>query len=153
SIIHDSGNAERLVESLSVDKLDEALKLSAMQYDMIGIVTNTLEDAGLQGLEDVWRHCFAYRQRLADAVLDAAKKYGLEKYGLRSVIHMIGSTNREQTLSQLAAALSGWGVVYGHTHEPHVSKHKTIDPISGEERTVLLGNCGSFRRKSLPPTW
>jgi glycosyltransferase involved in cell wall biosynthesis/UDP-2,3-diacylglucosamine pyrophosphatase LpxH len=153
AIIRDSGNAQRLIQALSVDHLDEALKMSALQYDMIGIVTNTLEDAGLQGLEDVWRHCFAYRRRLADGLLGAAEKYGLEKYGLRSVIHMIGSTNREHTLSRLAAALSGWGLVYGHTHEPHVSKHKTVDPYSGEERTVLLGNCGSFRRKSIPPTW
>jgi glycosyltransferase involved in cell wall biosynthesis/UDP-2,3-diacylglucosamine pyrophosphatase LpxH len=153
AIIREAGDAQRLIEALSVENLDESLKLSALQYDMIGILTGTLEEVGLQGLEDVWRHCFAYRRRLADGLLGAAEKYRLEKYGLRSVIHMIGSTNREQTLSQLAAALSGWGLVYGHTHEPHVSKHKTIDPYSGEERTVLLGNCGSFRRKSIPPTW
>jgi glycosyltransferase involved in cell wall biosynthesis/UDP-2,3-diacylglucosamine pyrophosphatase LpxH len=152
-IIRDSESAERLIEALSVANLDQALKIAAVQYDLIGILTGTLEEAGLQGLEDVWRHGFAYRRRLADRLLGAAEKYRLEKYGLRSIIHMIGSTNREQTLSQLAAALSGWGLVYGHTHEPHVSKHKTIDPYSGEERTVLLGNCGSFRRKSIPPTW
>ena len=72
---------------------------------------------------------------------------------IRAVVHMIGSSDREEVLSQLCAALGGWGLVYGHTHEPHVSRQRVIDPLTGEPRTVLLGNCGSFRRKSVPPTW
>ncbi|HVS38091.1 MAG TPA: hypothetical protein VMS17_21210 [Gemmataceae bacterium] len=66
---------------------------------------------------------------------------------------MIGSSDREQALAQLCAALDGWGLVYGHTHEPHVAKRQVLHLRTGEERTVLLGNCGSFRRKNIPPTW
>ena len=112
-----------------------------------------LEDVGLNGLEDAWRSGLPVRRWLADRLMELARKRGLDDHVIRAVIHMIGSSDREEVLSQLCGALGGWGLVYGHTHEPHVSRHRVIDPLTGEPRTVLLGNCGSFQRKSIPPTW
>src|SRR5262249_21603052 len=88
-----------------------------------------------------------------DRLMDVARSRDLEDHGVKTVIHMIGASDREQVLSQLCAALGGWGLVYGHTHEPHVTKQRVVDPLTGKERTVLLGNSGSFRRKTVPPTW
>jgi hypothetical protein len=136
-----------------VDRLNEWLKMNAMQYDAVGIVVNFLESGGINGLEDVWRHCHDTRRWLADRLMEMARVHSLEDRGAKTLIHMIGSSDREQVLAQICAALGGWGIVYGHTHEPQVIKRQVTDPLTGEERTVLLGNCGSFRRKSVPPTW
>ena len=144
---------EELIDALSVESLKEALKLSALQYDLVGIVADFLERGGLQGLEDVWRHSYAGRRWIADRLMDVARNRSLHDRGMKAVIHMIGSSDREHVLSQLCAGLGGWGLVYGHTHEPHVTKRRVVDARSGETRAVLLGNCGSFRRKSVPPTW
>ncbi len=153
SILKAARSREELLDALSVDRLQESLKLSAVQYDLVGIVANFLEEGGLEGLEDVWRHSYQGRRWLADRLMDVVRNRALEDRGVKAVIHMIGSSDREQVLSQLCAALGGWGLVYGHTHEPHVTKRQVEDPLSGERRTVLLGNCGSFCRKSVPPTW
>ncbi len=153
NVLKQARSCEELIDALSVDRLKELLKLSAVQYDVVGIVTNVLEAGGLQGLEDVWRHGHEARRWLADRLMDVARNRSLDDRGVKALIHMIGSSDREQVLSQLCAALGGWGLVYGHTHEPHVTKRHAADPRTGEKRTVLLGNCGSFRRKSVPPTW
>jgi glycosyltransferase involved in cell wall biosynthesis/UDP-2,3-diacylglucosamine pyrophosphatase LpxH len=142
-----------LIDALSVDRLREALKLSALRYDVVGAVTDFLERGGLQGLEDVWRHSYEGRRWIADRLMEAARNRSIDDHGVRALIQMIGSSAREQVLSQLCSALGGWGLVYGHTHEPHVTKRQVADRASGAERAVLLGNCGSFRRKSIPPTW
>ncbi len=144
---------EELVDALSVDRLENTLKQFALQYDMVGVVTDLLESGGLQGLEDAWRHSFAARRWLADRLMEVARNRSLDDHAVKALIHMIGSSDREQVLCQLCAALGGWGLVYGHTHEPHVTKQQVVDPLTGESRIVLLGNCGSFRRKTVPPTW
>ena len=145
--------SEELLRALSVDRLQQPLRVSALKYDLVGIVTNCARGRGAQRA----------RGRLALGAAGAAlaggpahgtgAQRGLDDHVIRAVIHMIGSSDREEVLSQLCGALGGWGLVYGHTHEPHVSRHRVIDPLTGEPRTVLLGNCGSFQRKSLPPTW
>ena len=152
-IMHAARSREELIAALSVDELEEALKIFAFRYDAVGIVTEVVEGAGLQGLEDAWRRSLAPRRWLADRLMELARGRSLDDRGVKALIHMIGSRDREQTLGQLCAALGSWGLVYGHTHEPHVTRQRVVDPITGEGRTVLLGNCGSFRRKTVPPTW
>jgi glycosyltransferase involved in cell wall biosynthesis/UDP-2,3-diacylglucosamine pyrophosphatase LpxH len=144
---------EELIDALSVDRLKDTLKLSAFQYDLVGVVTKYLEEAGLQGLEDAWRRSYDGRRWLADRLMELARERSLDDHTVKTLIHMIGSSDREHVLAQLCAALGGWGIVSGHTHEPHVTKHRVADPVTGQQRTVLLGNCGSFRRKTVPPTW
>jgi glycosyltransferase involved in cell wall biosynthesis/UDP-2,3-diacylglucosamine pyrophosphatase LpxH len=144
---------EELIDALAVDRLKEALRISALRYDVVGVVTNVMENAGLEGLEDAWRHSFAVRRWLANWLMELPRRRDGFGFGVQALIHMLGSSDREQVLGQLCNALGGWALVYGHTHEPHVSKHEVVDPPSGERRTVLLGNCGSFCRKSIPPTW
>jgi glycosyltransferase involved in cell wall biosynthesis/UDP-2,3-diacylglucosamine pyrophosphatase LpxH len=144
---------EELIQALSVDRLKEALKLSALRYDVVGVFADLLERAGLQGLEDAWRHSYEGRRWLADQLAESARNRCLHDGAVTALTHMIGSSDREQVLAELCSALGGWGLVYGHTHEPHVTRRRVVDPASGDERTVLLGNCGSFRRKTLPPTW
>ena len=56
-------------------------------------------------------------------------------------------------LAQLGVALEGWALVYGHTHEPGLAVLEATAPHSQESRAILVGNSGSFRRKSIPPTW
>jgi UDP-2,3-diacylglucosamine pyrophosphatase LpxH len=142
-----------LITALSVERLQEPLRVSAFKYDVVGVVTSCVEDAGFDGLEEAWRGGLHARRWLADRLMELVRKRGLDDSLVRAVVHMIGSSDREEVLSQLCAALGGWGLVYGHTHEPHVSRQRVIDPLTGKPRTVLLGNCGSFRRKSVPPTW
>jgi UDP-2,3-diacylglucosamine pyrophosphatase LpxH len=144
---------DELISALSVDRLQEPLRVSALKYDVVGIVATSLEDAGLDGLEEAWRGGLHARRWLADRLMELVRKRGLDDSLIRAVVHMIGSSDREEVLSQLGAALGGWGLVYGHTHEPHVGRQRVIDPLTGKWRTVLLGNCGSFGRKSVPPTW
>ena len=153
AVLKAAGSAEELFDALSVERLKESLKLSALQYDAVGIVANFLEEGGLQGLEDVWRHAYGVRRWVADRLMDVVRNRSLDDHAVKAVVHMIGSSDREQVLGQLGAALGGWGLVYGHTHEPHVTRQQAVDPLTGERRTVLLANCGSFRRKSVPPTW
>jgi glycosyltransferase involved in cell wall biosynthesis/predicted phosphodiesterase len=152
-IIRAARSREALVEALSIGQCDEALKVFAFRYDAVGVVADIVERAGLQDLEDAWRSSLEPRRWLADRLIETARYYALDDCGVKAVVHMIGSSDREYVLSQLCAALGTWGLVYGHTHEPHISKHQVKDPLSGKICTVLLGNCGSFRRKSLPPTW
>jgi glycosyltransferase involved in cell wall biosynthesis/UDP-2,3-diacylglucosamine pyrophosphatase LpxH len=144
---------DELIDALSADRLEAALELFALQYDAVGVASDLVEGAGLRGLEDAWRHSLGARRWLADRLMEAARDRSLDDRGVKALVHMIGSSDREQVLGQLCAALGGWGLVYGHTHEPHVTKLRVVDPLSGGGRTVLLGNCGSFRRKSVPPTW
>jgi glycosyltransferase involved in cell wall biosynthesis/UDP-2,3-diacylglucosamine pyrophosphatase LpxH len=153
SLLKEIRSRDELIDALSVDRLKDRLELTAVQYDLVGLVTHVFEDAGLHGLEDVWRHSYDARRVLADALMKAARSRALDDHGVKALIHMIGATDREQVLSQLCAALGGWGLVYGHTHEPHVTKRQIVDPLTGEERTILLGNSGSFCRKTVPPTW
>ena len=153
SVLQAGRSRDELIGALSVDRLKEALKLSALRYDLVDVVTNALEAAGLRGLEELWRHGYSLRRWLADRLLKWARKQSFDDTGVKAVTHMIGSSDREEVLSQLCVGLGGWGLVYGHTHEPHVTKQEIVDPLSGKQRTLLLGNSGSFRRKSIPPTW
>jgi glycosyltransferase involved in cell wall biosynthesis len=152
-LIARSRDRDELVRALSVDRLQEPLRASAFKYDLVGLIANSLEDAGLNGLEDAWRAGLHVRRWLADQLMEAARQRGFDDHMIRAVIQMIGSSDREEVLSRLGAALGGWGLVYGHTHEPHVSRRRVIDPLTGKPRTILLGNCGSFCRRSIPPTW
>ena len=135
SLLQSVRSREELIESLSVDRLENTLKQFALQYDMVGVVTDLLESGGLQGLEDAWRHSFAVRRGLAERLMELARKRSLDDHAVKALIHMIGSSDREQVLSQLCAALGGWGLVYGHTHEPHVTKQQVINP-SRENRVL-----------------
>lgn len=144
---------KELIESLSIDRLEATLKQFALQYDMVGVVTSFLENGGLEGLEDAWRQSFSGRRWIADQLMEVARNRALDDHAVKALIHMIGSSDREHVLGQLCARLGGWGLVYGHTHEPHVTKQQVVDPLTGQSRMVLLGNSGSFRRKTVPPTW
>jgi glycosyltransferase involved in cell wall biosynthesis/UDP-2,3-diacylglucosamine pyrophosphatase LpxH len=142
-----------ITAALSVDRLHDRLKQSALEYDLSGVVEDWLEQAGLDGLEDWWRHILPHRQRFADALLNAAHRRGLDTSAVNTLSHMIGSQSREQVLARLCMALGGWGLVYGHTHDPHLVVIHVSDPNGTGTRPVLVGNSGSMRRKSIPPTW
>jgi UDP-2,3-diacylglucosamine pyrophosphatase LpxH len=142
-----------VIAALSVDRLHARLKQSALEYDLTGVMEDWLEKAGLDGLEDWWRHILPYRQRFADTLLGAALKRGIDTTTVNTLIHMIGSRSREQVLARLCIALGGWGLVYGHTHDPHLTVIHVPDPQGKGARPVLLGNAGSMRRKRIPPTW
>jgi glycosyltransferase involved in cell wall biosynthesis/UDP-2,3-diacylglucosamine pyrophosphatase LpxH len=141
-----------ITAALAVDRLHARLKQSAFEYDLTGVAQHWAEQAGLDGLEDWWRHILPQRRRLADTVLGVAVQRGLDYRALDALGHMAGSQNREQVLARLCTALGGWGLVYGHTHDPHLT---VIDVLQadGGSRPVLVGNAGSMRRKRLPPTW
>ena len=136
-----------------MDRLHARLKQSALEYDLTGIVEDWLQQAGLDGLEDWWRHILPFRQRFADALLNAAHKRGIDTSAVNALSHMIGSQNREAVLGRLCAALGGWGLVFGHTHDPHLSIIHVPNPNGNGTRPVLIGNSGSMRRKRIPPTW
>lgn len=144
---------EEILAALSVRSLASRLKQTALEYDITGVFQNWLEKAGLDGLEDLWRNIFPYRQRFVDAILGEAHRRQIDTKAIGAIVQMVGSNSREKTLSQLCAAMGGHSLVYGHTHEPHLTVMRAWDPVGGVERDVLLGNSGSMRRRRLPPTW
>lgn len=152
-ILRECRTPAEITAALSVERLHARLKQSAFEYDLTGVAQWWMEQAGLDGLEDWWRHILPHRRRLADALLTAASQRGMETGPVHALSHMIGSQNREQVLARLCAALGGWGLVYGHTHDPHLTVMHVPDPHGSGTRPVLLGNAGSMRRKRLPPTW
>jgi UDP-2,3-diacylglucosamine pyrophosphatase LpxH len=152
-ILRDCRTPAEITAALSGGRLHARLKQSAFEYDLTGVAQWWMEQAGLDGLEDWWRHILPHRRRLADALLAAAGQRGMETGAVHALSHMIGSQNREQVLARLSAALGGWGRVYGHTHDPHLTVMHVPDPNGTGTRAVLLGNAGSMRRKRLPPTW
>ena len=64
---------DELVRALSVERLQEPLRFSAFKYDVVGIVANCLEDAGLDGLEDTWRGGLHARRWLADRLMELVR--------------------------------------------------------------------------------
>lgn len=152
-ILRECRTPAEITAALSVDRLHARLKQSAFEYDLTGVAQWWMEQAGLDGLEDWWRHVLPHRRRLADALLAAAGERGVRTGAVHALSHMIGSQNREQVLARLCSALGGWGLVYGHTHDPHLTVMQVPDPHGTGTRAVLLGNAGSMRRKRLPPTW
>jgi glycosyltransferase involved in cell wall biosynthesis/UDP-2,3-diacylglucosamine pyrophosphatase LpxH len=152
-ILRECKTVPEITEALSVDRLHERLKQSAFEYDLTGVLQDWLEKAGLDGLEDWWRHILPHRQRLVDTLLSVAHKRGIDTRAVDALIHMIGSKSREQVLARLCTALGGWGLVYGHTHDPHLVVINVPEAHGSGTRSVLLGNSGSMRRKRIPPTW
>lgn len=152
-ILRDCRTPADIIAALAVDRLHARLKQSAFEYDLTGVAQGWMEQAGLDGLEDWWRHVLPHRRRLADALLSAAEQRGVDAGPVHALGHMIGSQNREQVLARLCASLGGWGLVYGHTHDPHLTVMHVPDPNGSGTRPVLLGNAGSMRRRRLPPTW
>jgi UDP-2,3-diacylglucosamine pyrophosphatase LpxH len=152
-ILRECKTVPEITAALSVDRLHARLKQSAFEYDLTGVVEDWLEKAGLDGLEDWWRHILPHRQRFVDTLLNVALARGIDTRGVNTLIHMIGSKSREQVLARLCTALGGWGLVYGHTHDPHLAVINVPDAQGGGTRAVLLGNSGSMRRKRIPPTW
>jgi glycosyltransferase involved in cell wall biosynthesis/predicted phosphodiesterase len=144
---------EELVNRLSIESLKPALRLSALRYDLVTSLTNLIEQVGLEGLEEGWRSSLKARRKLASWL---SQQPGIQRHnerGMQALLHMIGSSDRERILGELCHRLGGWGLVYGHTHEPHLTLQSLVDPRTGQRWTVLLGNSGSFCRKSIPPTW
>lgn len=152
-ILRDCRTPADILAALSVERLQARLKQSAFEYDLTGVAQGWLEQAGLDGLEDWWRHILPHRRRLADALLTAAADRGMGGGAVHALGHMIGSQNREQVLARLCLAVGGWGLVYGHTHDPHLTLMHVPNPAGSGTRPVLLGNAGSLRRRRLPPTW
>lgn len=144
---------EQVIDALSVRALHNQLKQAALEYDLTAVFEHWVEDSGLDGIEDLWRNIFPYRRRLADAILAEAQRRSVDTKTVGTLVQLLGSKTREEALARLGTSLGGWGVVYGHTHEPHITPVRAWDPVGNVERSVLLGNSGSMRRRRLPPTW
>jgi hypothetical protein len=144
---------DAIIAALAPERLGAELKSAVLQYDVIGLVSHTAEDLGLSGVEDLWRNILPARQRLADVLLAELRRRHLDTDIVMDVIHKIGVSSREEVLLKLCSTLGGWGVVYGHSHEPSVRLGEAVHPITGERRPAIIANSGSFRRQQLPITW
>jgi UDP-2,3-diacylglucosamine pyrophosphatase LpxH len=152
-ILRQCKTVPEIIAALSVERLHARLKESAFEYDLTGVLEDWLEQAGLDGLDEWWRHLLPQRERLVETLLNVAVRRGLDTRAFHPLIHMIGSRSREEVLARLCSALGGWGLVYGHTHDPHLHVLQVPAATGSGTHAVLLGNAGSMRRKRLPPTW